>query len=119
VGFAVGYGLPVLPVAVLDPAGWLARTLALPAAEPGVGLPDVFFYWGGSPPALALALAAGVVTAFLLFLVAKDRLELSTGATIAALSAVFLAGAPPSDLGLPLALLALTGLVEGEGSPPS
>ncbi len=119
-GFVLGYGLLVLRVALLDPGAWLSYTFAPPLpAEPGVGLANVAFYWGAAPSPVALLLAVGLVAAALLALVAKGRLDSFSGATLASLSAVFLAGGPPEALGLPLALLALGGLGEGEdeGSP--
>jgi Glycosyltransferase family 87 len=109
-GFALGYGLLVLPVLALDPGGWLAVTLAPPvAAEPGVGLANVFFYRGAVPSPVVLAVAAGLVAAGLFVLVVKGRLDPKAGAAIASLSAALFSG-EASAHGLPLALLALGGL---------
>jgi hypothetical protein len=118
-GFVMGYGLLVLPVAVLDPGGWLASFGSPHPAEPGIGLANALAYWGryGSP--VALSLGAGLVGAAVLALVAKGRLDTISGATIASLSAALLVGGSVATLGLPLAFLGLGSLGEGgdEGSP--
>jgi hypothetical protein len=112
-GFALGYGLLVLPAAVLDPAAWLAHSVAPPPPmDPGIGLASLFVYWGLAPDPEALRLTSVLAAAALLALVAKGRLEAFSGATLASLAAVVLAGGPAEALGLPLALLALGGLGE-------
>ena len=82
--------------------------------EAGVGLPNVFSYWGGTMSPMAPALTAGLVSAGLLVLVAKGRLDSTAGAVVASISGAFLSG-ETAALGLPLALLALGGLGAGDG----
>ncbi len=114
-GFLLGYGLLVLPAAWPDGGAWLTTLFAMPPAEPGVGVANVFFYWGGAVSPPALVMAAWLVTAALLVLVARGRLDAMAGAAIAALAAVFLsAGASPEALGLPIVLLGLAGQSQGE-----
>jgi hypothetical protein len=108
-GFLLGYGL------LVDWGAWLTTFFAWPPAEPGVGLANVFFYWGGAVPPTALGVAAWLVTAGLLVAVARGRLDAMAGAAIAALVAVFLsAGASPEALGVPMMFLGLAGLSEGD-----
>ena len=114
-GLLVGYFLLVLPAAWPDPGAWLRRTLAWPTPEPGVGLGNLFYYWGGAPSAPGLVFLACLATAVLVLLVWRGVMNARVGAAIGALAAVFLAAAPtPEELGLPIALLALAGLANGE-----
>ena len=115
VGLLVGYFLLVLPAAWPDPGAWLRHTLAWPTPEPGVGLGNFFYYWGGAPSAPGLVFLACLATAAASVLVWRGRLNATAGAAIAALAAVFLSAAPsPEALGLPIALLALAALANGE-----
>jgi hypothetical protein len=114
-GFLLGYALLVLPAAWPDWGAWLTTLFAWPPAEPGVGVANVFLYWGGAVSPPALVVAAWLATAGLLVLVTRGRLDAMAGAAIAALAAVFLsAGASPEALGLPIMVLGLAGQSEGD-----
>jgi Glycosyltransferase family 87 len=115
-GLVLGYAIPVLPIFALDHAGFFASLTTPPALDSGAGLASVFFYWGVTPPGLALVGAAVLASGGLLVLVWRRRLDRMAGAAIASLAAVFLCpGGPTESLGLPLALLALGGLGEEDG----
>ncbi len=112
-----GYLLLVLPAAWPDPVACLRQLFAWPAPGPGVGLGNVFYYWGGVPSGPGLMLIAGLATAALGVLAWRGRLEARAGAAIATLIAVFLSASPsPDALGLPIAVLALAGVGDGEES---
>jgi hypothetical protein len=115
-GLVLGYAILVLPVAALDPAGFVANLVASSAPDPGAGLASIFSYWGAAPPTLVLGALAVVVSAGLLALVWRGRVDRMAGAAVGSLAAVFLCpGGPTESVGLPLALLALGGLGEGNG----
>jgi hypothetical protein len=121
VGGALAYGAAVLPVALLDLPAFADRLLSLPSPGPGLGVFNLFAYFGveGSTAVRILAavtpLAALQVTA-LLFRRRGPALAL---AGLAALTWIALAPALSADfVAVPILLLGLSALLGHAGDHP-
>lgn len=123
-GLVGGWSLARLPAFLTEPGRALVALLPDPRPAPGLGLPNVFLYWGAesSWPAQALAAALPVLVVLGAILVAREVREgPPRRAWAAALLLLGLLVSPqvsPLGLSLPIALLALAGR-RGEGAPVS
>jgi uncharacterized membrane protein len=116
---AVGYGLLVLPVALLDPLAFLERLGAPPAPGPGLGLVNLLAYRGVEGLAVALRpVVAFLALASLVWLLGRRWASLAR-AGIASLVAIVLAPAIAADaVAVPIVLLALAALTSVDEAQP-
>jgi len=113
-GALLAYSLLAGPAIVADPASWLARLAAGPGVGPGVGLANVFAYWGaeGATPLFALLALGPVLTAMVAVLLFRRRdAPPLAGAAVVLLAGLWLApAASPDALAAPLLLAGLQAL---------
>jgi hypothetical protein len=117
-GVAAGYLVLVLPTALPDPGALAAAMGAEGGLGPGVGLANLFLYWGAPDGGLALTVFALAPLAAVLAVGALlARREASSPLALAALAVglgLFLSrGASAETLALPLVLGVLSALREG------
>jgi hypothetical protein len=117
VAAGAAYLLPVAPVALLDPAAFVARLVERTPPGPGLGLFNLLAYRGAEASAGALALAALaplLLAGLVLWLLKRPWPPLALGG-IASLAGVVLAPAISAEaVAVPLVLLGL-GAMEGGG----
>jgi hypothetical protein len=111
----VAYGVVVGAVAVLDLGGFFAGAFTLPAVGAGLGVFNLFGYWGGEGSAVA-RVAAGfvplVAIGFTAWLMRQGESVLAL-AGLAALAWVGLAPSISADaVGVPIVLLGLAAVWE-------
>jgi Glycosyltransferase family 87 len=123
-GTLLGYAAVVVPVALLDPAAFVARLLDGTPPGPGLGVFNVLAYAGAEGTASARMLAALTPVLAALFVLAIERLEVPPLAAAALATLGGLALAPsvgPNAVAVPLVLLGLasvgTGASSGDGRP--
>jgi len=115
-GVAVGYLALVLPAMLPDASAFLARFLSGFTVGPGIGLANVFLYWGAERTGLSLALfaAAPVLAALVAIGLVVRRVPPLPAAAVATLAGLWLAPAVSAEaVALPLVLAALAPLADG------
>ena len=116
VAAAAGYGLIVLPVALLDVAAFVARAAGSSPPGPGLGLVNLLAYRGAEGLAGSLAPAAALVAVgALVFLLTRPWSGLARGG-IASLVGIALAPSLSAEVvAMPILLLALAAIVPAAG----
>jgi hypothetical protein len=116
---AAGYGLLVLPVALLDPPAFLERLWVPPVPGPGLGLVNLLAYRGAESLAVTLLpVLALLALASLVWLLGRRWAPLAR-AGIASLVAIVLAPAIAADaVAVPIVLLALAALTSVDEARP-
>jgi hypothetical protein len=112
-GVALGYLALVVPAIRPDASAFLARFTSGFTVGPGVGLANVFLYWGAERTGLSLALfaAAPVLAALVAIGLVLRRVAPLPAAAVATLAGLWLApAASPEAVAVPLFLAALAAL---------
>ena len=110
-GAASAYVVLVLPVAVLDLPAFGASLFRLPVPGPGLGVFNLFIYWGAEDAAVPRALAAlsPALAVTLTLALLRWRVAPLVGAGLAALAWITLAPAlSPDAVAVPILLLGLS-----------